>query len=142
LRPFVVQEIAHLFERFCLPAGEKVAVDIVGNSYTAVAQAATATAKAVFEAAQAAAIVVAKESASAVTAIAVLQTEMTTLKNQQNCFEAAMNLRIDSLSPKFEKLFDKLDAISSGRPTWAVTVIIAGLFSLSVGLIVFTMAHL
>jgi vacuolar-type H+-ATPase subunit D/Vma8 len=107
-----------------------------------VAQAATATAKAVFEAAQAAAIVVAKENTSAITAIAVLQTEMTTLKNQQTCFEGAMNLRLDGLSPKFEKLFDKLDQISTGRPTWAVTVIIAALFSLSVGLIIAVIAHL
>lgn len=102
-----------------------------------VAQAATATAKAVSEAAQAAALVIAKENNTALTAIAVLQTEMTTIKNQQTNFEAEINHKMDNLSPKFEKIYEKLD----GRPTWAVALIIGGLFSLCVGLIVFTVSH-
>ena len=69
-----------------------------------VAQAATATAKAVLEAAQAAAIVVAKDNSATTTAIAVLQTEVTILKNQQITFEAEMNRKLDSLNPQFEKV--------------------------------------
>jgi hypothetical protein len=106
-----------------------------------VAQAAEATAKVVAQAAQAAALVVAKENSTALTAIAVLQTEMTTLKNQQALFETEINKKMDSLSPKFDKIFTKLDDIAQGRPTWAVALIIGALFSLDVGLIVFTVTH-
>jgi hypothetical protein len=106
-----------------------------------VAQAATATALAVSQAAQAAAVVIAKENNSTVTAIAVLKTEMNIIKDQQSSFESEMNRRMDGLDPKFEKLFAKLDDIALGRPTWAVALIIGGLFSLSVGLIVFVMSH-
>lgn len=106
-----------------------------------VAQAATATAKAVSEAAQAAAVVIAKENNTALTAIAILQTEVTMLKNQQASFESEMNRKMDNLSPKFEKLFAKIDEISLGRPTWSVSLIIGSLFSLSVGLIVFTVTQ-
>ena len=107
-----------------------------------VAQAATATAKAVLEAAQAAAMVIAKENNTALTAIAVLQTEVNIIKNQQNSFEIEMNRKMDSLSPKFEKIYSKLDEINQGRPTWAITIIIGALFSLCVGLITFTVSHL
>jgi len=106
-----------------------------------VAQAATATALAVSQAAQAAAVVIAKENNSTVTAIAVLQTEMTILKNQQASFESEMNRKMDNLGPKFEKIFNKLDDVSLGRPTWATSLIMGSLFSLCVGLIVFVMSH-
>jgi len=106
-----------------------------------VAQAATATAKAVLEAAQASAMVIAKENNTALTAIAVLQTEMNIIKNQQNSFEIEMNRKMDNLSPKFDKIFNKLDEINQGRPTWAVALIIGALFSLSVGLTVFVISH-
>jgi hypothetical protein len=101
-----------------------------------VAQAATATALAVSQAAQAAAMVIAKENNSALTAIAVLQTEMTILKNQQTSFEVEINRKMDGLSPKFDKIFTKLDEVTLGRPTWATTIIMGALFSLCVGLIV------
>lgn len=99
-----------------------------------VAEAATATAKAVFEAAQAAAVIVAQENHTALTAIAVLQKEVEILKAQQTSFECEMNRKMDNLAPKFEKIFDKLDEITQGRPTWAVTIIIGALLSFCVGL--------
>jgi len=107
-----------------------------------VAQAATATAKAVLEAAQAAALVIAKENNTALTAIAVLQTEVSMIKNQQTSFEADMNRKMDNMNPKFEQIFTKLDEVNQGRPTWAIALIIGSLFSLSVGLIVFTISHI
>lgn len=106
-----------------------------------VAQAATATAKAVSEAAQAAAIVIAKENNTTLTEIAVLKTEVGILKTQQSCFEIEINRKMDNLSPKFDKIFTKLDDVALGRPTWAVSLIMGSLFSLCVGLIVFVVSH-
>jgi len=102
-----------------------------------VAQAATATAKAVLEAAQAAALVIAKENNTALTAIAVLQSEVSMIKNQQTCFEADMNRKMDSLSPKFDKIYSKLDEVNQGKPTWVIALTLGALFSLCVGLITF-----
>jgi hypothetical protein len=107
-----------------------------------VAQAATATARAVSEAAQAAALVIARENATALTEIAVLRTKVEILTNQQTGFEVEMNRKLDNLGPKFKELFDKLDGIALGRPTWAVSLIITGLFSLCVGLITFVVTSL
>jgi tetrahydromethanopterin S-methyltransferase subunit B len=131
------------------------ALEETHEEYTArlVAQTATATAKAVSEAAQAAAIVLARETNATITAIAVLQTKVSALECQQNALERAINERMDKmekavdervgkLDPKFEKLFSMFDRISTGRPTWAVTVLIAALFSLSVGLTVAFLVHL
>jgi flavin-binding protein dodecin len=103
-----------------------------------VAQAATATAKAVADAAAAAALALASENTTALTAIAVLQTEMEILKTQHSCFEATMNSKMDGLGPKFERIFDKLD----GRPSWEVTYALGGLSSLCVGLIVYVVCKL
>lgn len=115
-------------------------MDVTQEQATAqiVAQAASAAAKAVMEAAQAAAMVIAKENISTLTEIAVLKTEVGIIKNQQISFETEMNKKMDSLSPKFEKIFDKLD----GRPTWTVSIIMGSLFSLCVGLIVFVVSNL
>lgn len=102
-----------------------------------VAQAAEATAKAVAHSAQAAAQILAKESSASLTAIAVLQTEMTILKNQQSSFENEVNHKLDNLSPKFEKIYTKLD----GRPTWIVASLLAVLFSLCSGLIMYIVTN-
>jgi len=107
-----------------------------------VAQAATATALAVSQAAQAAALVIAKENNGALTEIAVLRTTVTLLKEAQVAFELEMNRKMDSLGPKFDKVFAKLEEISLGRPTWAVTIILSVLCSLCVGLSVFAVSHL
>jgi hypothetical protein len=106
-----------------------------------IADAATATAKAVFEAAQAAATLIAKDNIITSNAIAVLQTEMAGLQNQQASFEAEMNRKMDLLDPKFEKVYAKLDQVMLGRPTWVISLAITALFSLSVGLIVYVVTH-
>lgn len=106
-----------------------------------VAETAAATAKAVLEAAQAAATIVAKDNIVTSNAIAVLQTEMAGLKNQQANFEAEMNRKMDSLDPKFEKVFAKLDQVMIGRPTWTISIIITALFGLCASLIVYVVTH-
>jgi hypothetical protein len=119
--------------------GEVDNMDATQQEITAaiVAQTAKATALAVQEAAQAAAGVLAHENSTALTAIAVLQTEVTFLKNQQACFEAAFNRKMDNLDITFKNIFIKLDDMAIGRPPWAVTVILIGMSSLSVGLITY-----
>ena len=106
-----------------------------------VAETAAATAKAVLEAAQAAATIVAKDNIVTSNAIAILQTKMTIIENQQANFEVEMKSRMDSLDPKFEKVYAKLDQVMIGRPTWVISLAITALFSLSVGLIVFVVTH-
>ena len=106
-----------------------------------VAETAAATAKAVLEAAQAAATIVAKDNIITSNAIAVLQTEMAGLKNQQANFETEMNRKMDSLDPKFEKVFAKLDQVMIGRPTWTISLIITALFGLCASLIVYVVTH-
>ena len=120
-----------------LESPEQTTARIVAQAATA-----TATAKAVMEAAQAAAAVIARDNVITSSAIAVLQTEMAGLKIQQTSFEAEMNRKMDSLGPKFDKIFGKLDDMAQGRPTWAVALILGSLFSLCVGLIVYTATHL
>lgn len=107
-----------------------------------VQQTADATAKALATATREAASLIAKENTASSTAIAVLQNEMTSIKNQQTSFESEMNRKMDGLSPKFEKLFTKLEEIALGRPTWAVTIIIGILASVCTGLIAFTLSNL
>ena len=106
-----------------------------------VAQTADATAKVVAQAAQEAANVLAKENYATHTAIAILQTEMTVLKNQQSSLEAQITKKVDDLTPKFEKIFEKLDEVAQGRPTWNVAIIITTLFSTCSGMIVFVLTR-
>ena len=106
-----------------------------------VAETAAATAKAVLEAANAAATIIAKDNIVTSNAIAILQTKMTAIENQQANFEVEMNRRMDGLDPKFEKVYAKLDQIMLGRPTWVISLAITALFSLSVGLIVYVVTH-
>lgn len=107
-----------------------------------VAQTATATAKAVFEAAQAAALIIAKERNEGQVVIALLQSDVESLKKGQFCFESEVNRRIDLLDPKFDKIYAKLEEIALGRPTWAILMIITSLFSITVGLIVYVASHM
>jgi|SRR5665811_1881040 len=106
-----------------------------------VAQTADATVKVVAQAAQEAANVLAKENYATHTAIAILQTEMTVLKNQQSSLEAQITKKVDDLTPKFEKIFEKLDEVAQGRPTWNVAIIITTLFSTCSGMIVFVLTR-
>lgn len=107
-----------------------------------VAATATATAKAVSDAAVAAAVIVAKETSTSMAAIAVLQAKVEILNTQQISFEYEINRKIDALSVTFKEVFDKLDEIIQGRPTWAVSIIMGGLSSVCVGLIVFAATHI
>ena len=107
-----------------------------------VAQTATATAKAVFEAASAAAQLLAKEKSDAQLTLGLMQNDIESLKKAQFCFEGEINRRVDSLEPKFDKIFLKLEEIALGRPTWAILMIITSLFSITVGLIVYVASHM
>lgn len=126
-------------KRVLIIMAEETQVQIVAQI---VAQTADATAKAVASAAQAAAEVMAKENYTSLTAIAVLQTEMTILKNQQSSFETEITKKVDALTPKFEKIFEKLDEVSQGRPSWIVSIAITTLFGICSGLIVFVFTKL
>jgi prophage DNA circulation protein len=95
-----------------------------------VAQTATATARAVFDSAQAAAMILAKENSTNQVAFGKLEANVSNLTE-----------KILSIEQSVEKLFSKLNEIALGRPTWAVTIVIGGLSSLSVGLSVFILAH-
>jgi hypothetical protein len=102
----------------------QITAQIVAQAVTA---AATATATAVRETATAAATVKENENNMAITAIEVLKTKMSALENQ-----------MAKLDNTFKEIFEKLDEISKGRPTWAVTTIIAFLSSAVVGLLVYS----
>lgn len=107
-----------------------------------ISRTAEATAKAVLEAAQAAAKVVEKENIEALLSIAKLETEVRLMKESHMLFEIEMNKRLDSFTPLFDKLFEKMDEVIAGRPTWAVTYLLGGLFSLCTGLVVFVLSTL
>jgi hypothetical protein len=111
-----------------------------------VAQTATATAKAVFDAAQAAAIIVEREKSASMLSIVELRTEVKNIKEQQGSFEAQITEKVDKLDGKIdgmsEKIFGKLDELTKGRPSWAVAALVGGLFSVCTGLIVFVISHL
>lgn len=101
-----------------------------------VAQTAASTARLVMEAAQAAAKLVAQENSTTLTAVAVMQTELIALRNQQTNFEGECKCEKDAQKTTFDKLFLKLDEIIQGRPTWAVSLIITFLSCSVVGLLV------
>ena len=112
---------------------------IAENTVRVVAQVAEKAAKAVSEAAIAAALVIAKEHVRDETVLALLQSDVTNLKVQHTCFEDAQNKKWDGLGVTFDKVFAKLEELALGRPTWTVSIVMGSLFSLCVGLIVFTL---
>lgn len=95
-----------------------------------IVQTAEATAKTVASTAQAAAAVIARDNIAASLDIAVLKNDVAALKSQNA-----------EMSKTMKDIFDQLREIATGRPTWAVTIIIGVLTSLCVGLIVFTVTH-
>ena len=107
-----------------------------------VEESSVAAAKAVSEAAVAAARVVAQENNAALKEIAVLQTDMNYIKNQQTSFEIVINKKFDKLDEKFSEITCKLDELKTGRPSWGVALMLGGLFSLCVGLITFVVTTL
>jgi hypothetical protein len=106
-----------------------------------VQQTAAATAKAVFDAAQAAAIIVEREKSASLLSIIELRTEVKFVKEQQGSFEAQITVKVDKLDMKIDDVFKeisaKLDELTKGRPPWVVSWALTALVSLCVGLIVF-----
>ena len=99
-----------------------------------VAETAEATAKAVVAAAQATArVLVANDS----TSVALLQQDVKSMKDTHANFECEVSKKFDGLAMKFDEIGKKLDMIVQGRPTWAISIIITFLTSVSVALIVY-----
>ena len=118
-----------------------------------VAAAAEAAAKAVVEAATASALVLSKNNNDMATSIAVLQTDMKNLQKQQSSLELEITKKIDdikleitkkidNISNEFDSIRKSLNDIAQGRPTWAVTIIVALLSTLTGSLIVGICMHL
>jgi catalase (peroxidase I) len=101
-----------------------------------VAKAAEAAAKAVVEAAQASALVLAQQHTDTATSITALQCDMRALQRQQSDLEIGITKKIDVITNDFKGIRDALDDIAKGRPTWAVTSIITILSTISGSLIV------
>lgn len=64
------------------------------------------------------------------TAIAVLQEQIRSLGKRLGSLEL-------DVQQKFDRLEKKLDEALRGRPTWAVTIVVSSLLTVSTGLIVF-----
>jgi hypothetical protein len=111
-----------------------------------VQQTAAATAKAVFDAAQAAAIIVEREKSASMLSIVELRSEVKYVKEQQGNFEAQITQKVDKLDVKIDDMskaiFGKLDELTKGRPSWIISWALTALVSLSVGLVVFIFAHM
>lgn len=106
-----------------------------------VAHTAADTAKAVMDAATAAALVLAERGTAVASSIAILKTEMANLKDQQTSFENAVTRRMDEQRTSLKDIFIKLEEITQGRPTWAVAIIMGAESSLIVGLVVFLLTR-
>lgn len=68
------------------------------------------------------------------TTVAVLEAKVKALEDTVRRIE-------DGVQQKFDRLEKKLDEALSGRPTWAVTLIITALSTLSTGLTIWTITH-
>lgn len=66
--------------------------------------------------------------------VSVLESKMIGFEKQQDTLESKM----DAL---FDKVFDKLDVLATGRPSWAVAIIISILGSVCGGLVIWTVSH-
>lgn len=64
------------------------------------------------------------------TAIAVLQEQIRSLYHRLGCLEV-------DVQQKFDRLEKKLDDALKGRPSWAVTIVVSSLLTISTGLIVY-----
>ena len=73
-----------------------------------------------------------------VTDIAVLKEQVTSLKDRICTLEKDVQSKFDRLEAKLDLA---LKAIQSGRPTWAVALLIAGLMTVCTGLIVYLVTH-
>lgn len=68
------------------------------------------------------------------TAIAVLQEQVSALRDRLGSLEL-------DVQQKFDRLEKKLDDALTGRPTWAMTIILSSLLTISTGLIVFQLTQ-
>lgn len=64
------------------------------------------------------------------TAIAVLQEQVSSLRDRLGSLET-------DVQQKFDRLEKKLDDALKGRPTWAMAILLSGLLTVSTGLIVY-----
>jgi len=72
------------------------------------------------------------------TAVAVLQEKVKFLEGQLSAVQCDVRDKFDRLEVKLDLA---LKAIQSGRPTWAVALLIAGLMTVCTGLIVYLATH-
>ena len=68
------------------------------------------------------------------TAIAVLQEQVSALRDRLGSLEL-------DVQQKFDRLEKKLDEALRGRPSWAVTIVVSSLLTVSTGLTVFLVTH-
>ena len=68
------------------------------------------------------------------TAIAVLQEQVSALRDRLGSLEL-------DVQQKFDRLEKKLDEALRGRPSWAVTIVVSSLLTVSTGLVVFLVTH-
>ena len=68
------------------------------------------------------------------TAVAVLVEQVTSLKSRLEALEKDVQSKFDRIETKLD---EALNAVRSGRPTWAVAMLIAGLMTASSGMAVF-----
>ena len=68
------------------------------------------------------------------TAVAVLVEQVTSLKSRLEALEKDVQLKFDRIETKLD---EALNAVRSGKPTWAVAMLITGLMTLCTGLAVY-----
>ena len=68
------------------------------------------------------------------TAVAVLVEQVTSLKSRLEALEKDVQSKFDRIETKLD---EALNAARSGRPTWAVAILITGLMTICTGLAMF-----
>ena len=68
------------------------------------------------------------------TAVAVLVEQVTSLKSRLEALEKDVQSKFDRIETKLD---EALNAVRSGRPTWAVAMLITGLMTICTGLTMF-----
>ena len=68
------------------------------------------------------------------TAVAVLVEQVTSLKSRLEALEKDVQSKFDRIETKLD---EALNAVRSGKPTWAVSILIAGLMTTCSGMVMF-----
>ena len=68
------------------------------------------------------------------TAVAVLVEQVTSLRGRLEALEKVVQAKFDRIETKLD---EALEAVRSGRPTWAVALLLAGLMTVCSGMAVF-----